>query len=376
MDINNKKIVFVCQYAAPYEGNFILSLKSLETKLQKQFQTKIVYVFPTNVYEKQWMMSFLKTHQVHFVPSEPDECVDDLLKIFEKEHPDLCHTHFDGYDVPVVKAAKMYKKRYDRNVEVIWHLHDELWYQKNLLKKWYQHYCFWRHYYFYGKGISIIAVSEGVYHFVHKYKRAFKHETILLNGIDLNRLEGLSMGRTHEPEKFTFLAYGGRNIQKRVDLLLEAGIRLDKKRLKFRIVVTKGADTDEIVSDILGVDKPDWLVLVETKENIIELFEESSCFVSTSVAETFSYAIAEASIWGLPVIQSDIEGTLWNASNPSCYLFKSLNIADLVDRMEYVMRLDKTELEKVCSITQKNNLKNYTVDSWSDKVICFYQKID
>ena len=67
MDINNKTIVFVCQYAAPYEGNFILSLKALESKLMEQFQAKAIYVFPNNAKTQVWMMSFQKAHKVHFI---------------------------------------------------------------------------------------------------------------------------------------------------------------------------------------------------------------------------------------------------------------------------------------------------------------------
>ncbi len=73
MDINNKTIVFVCQYAAPYEGNFILSLKALESKLMEQFQAKAIYVFPNNAKTQVWMMSFQKAHKVHFISSEPYE---------------------------------------------------------------------------------------------------------------------------------------------------------------------------------------------------------------------------------------------------------------------------------------------------------------
>ena len=149
-----------------------------------------------------------------------------------------------------------------------------------------------------------------------------------------------------------------------------------KQEFYFKIILTEGTDTRDIVSLFFKGKNPEWLKLVKQRDNIVELFEESSCFVSTSTAETFSYAIAEASIWGLPVIQSDIEGTLWNAGNPSSYLFKSLDVGDLVSKMEYVMDLDSVKLKEACAITQRNNLKDYTIDVWSDKIIRFYQIIN
>lgn len=378
MDINNKTIVFVCQYAAPYEGNFILSLKALESKLMEQFQAKAIYVFPNNAKTQVWMMSFLKAHKVHFISSEPYESINELVRIFEDEHADLCHTHFDGYDIPVVKAAKIFQRKRGCLIQIVWHLHNELWYQKNILKKFYQLYCFWRHYFYYAQNVSMIAVSSVVLRFVHKYKHLYRHEVVIPNGIDVIRLQ---IGSKHSNKVssglFTFLAFGGRNITKRIDLLLEAGILLNKKRRgHFKIILTEGTDTRDIVSLFFKGKNPEWLKLVKQRDNIVELFEESSCFVSTSTAETFSYAIAEASIWGLPVIQSDIEGTLWNAGNPSSYLFKSLDVGDLVSKMEYVMDLDSVKLKEACAISQQNNLKSYTLDAWSDKIIQFYQTIN
>ena len=224
----------------------------------------------------------------------------------------------------------------------------------------------------------MIAVSSVVLRFVHKYKHLYRHEVVIPNGIDVIRLQ---IGSKHSNKVssglFTFLAFGGRNITKRIDLLLEAGILLNKKRRgHFKIILTEGTDTRDIVSLFFKWKNPEWLKLVKQRDNIVELFEESSCFVSTSTAETFSYAIAEASIWGLPVIQSDIEGTLWNAGNPSSYLFKSLDVGDLVSKMEYVMDLDSVKLKEACAISQQNNLKSYTLDAWSDKIIQFYQTIN
>lgn len=385
MKLNNITVLYICQYAAPYEGNFILSLKKMESVLLNNYQSKVVYVFPEKVKVKNWMMSFLKTHQVHFLQNEPEFCVKELIKIFEEEHPHLIHTHFDGYDIPVVKAFNIYKLNNKDNVEIVWHLHDHLSYQKNLLKKCYQYYCFWKHYCYYGKDVSVIAVSIEVLRFVDSYRRkmifpssichsSYKRKIVIPNGIDLSRIGDVSQG-FGKLDVFTFLAYGGRNVSKRIDLLIKACLLLEAKGIIFKVILTKGTDTEDIVDQFFKGDNPKWLDLIDQTENIIDLFKNSSCFVSTSVAETFSYAIAEVSIWGLPVIQSDIEGTSWNVGNPSCFVFKSLDVEDLARKMELVMNLDFVKLRKDCYTSRQNNLKNYTIGSWSQKILSFYEQL-
>lgn len=40
------------------------------------------------------------------------------------------------------------------------------------------------------------------------------------------------------------------------------------------------------------------------------------------------------------------------------------------------MDLDSVKLKEACAITQRNNLKDYTIDAWSDKIIRFYHTIN
>lgn len=97
--------------------------------------------------------------------------------------------------------------------------------------------------------------------------------------------------------------------------------------------------------------------------------------MSTSVRETFSYAIAEATIYGLPVIQSDIEGTKWNKDNPSTFIFPSGNVDALAETMQKVMQTPYKEMISLCAQTRNNNMRNYSLDSWSGKIIEFFQSI-
>lgn len=175
--------------------------------------------------------------------------------------------------------------------------------------------------------------------------------------------------------KFRFLSYGGRNVQKRVDLLIKAALALSGTRDDFEVVITKGTDTEKVVNHIFNGDIPGWLRLIEQTDTIVDLLSSVDCFVSTSVHETFSYAVAEASVFGLPVIQSDIDGTMWNASNPSTFLFQSENVEDLACRMRDVIDLPKEDMRRRCEITRLRNVEQYSFDMWVNKIVDFLERL-
>ena len=64
MELENKTIIHIAQYAAPYEGNFIKSLKFLETSLA-EIGCKMAYIFPEKAKEQSWWNDFEKSHTVY-----------------------------------------------------------------------------------------------------------------------------------------------------------------------------------------------------------------------------------------------------------------------------------------------------------------------
>lgn len=126
------------------------------------------------------------------------------------------------------------------------------------------------------------------------------------------------------------------------------------------------------VADTIYKTKPEYLTEIKPLEDINQVFALADCFVSTSVHETFSNAIAEAAAFGLPVIQSDIESTLWNADNPSTFLFRSEDVEDLEKAMLKLMKIPSFEIAKMTKITSKNIFEKYTLEAWTEKVIDFF----
>ena len=362
-----KNMICAAQFAAPYEGNFILSLKKLEIDLIRLGMT-VHYVFPNKCRYTPWIDEFKKNRSVYFTDDvvRSSLAVSQLKRIIHELSPVLVHTHFDGYDVSIQKAGAI--------CPVVWHLHNYLSFVPSKIKQLYQHLLFYQHYgWNCRKNTYAISVCPEMVNFVCSY--GFNHDRIkcIPNGIDLERIHSMCDEKsvrsvTNADKPFIFLAFGRGDASKRIDLLYNAGKNIRKQRKDFNIWITNGVGTGEAINALGG--ETDWVKIIEQQSDVNVLFEMVSCFVSTSVYETFSYAIAEATYFGLPVIQSDISGTIWNVNNPSVFVFKSENVADLARRMLEVMQAG--DLSESCKVSSMFIKENYSLDSWVENILSFY----
>lgn len=385
MKIQNINICFALAFNCPYAGNTISSLEILSKKL-KSNNCNIYWVFPMQK-EHDWIKKIKISDHVIFIKDSYKQATNEFEKIFIENNISLVHSHFEAYDESIAKACKRIK----REIKQVWHVHDYLGYTGNFLNKIRCHFSYFRHYYIYGKQAYLLPVSEEMAAFCNHYRKGifflpvkknkrrqknneYKKSTTIINGIDLSRIhQEIEINIPRNP--FIFLTFGGQAKRKRIDLLVKAGIRLINKGYNIKIRITKGRDTLQWLTETCKKTDFPWLEIIEQTENIGSLFKECSCYVSTATQETMSMAIAEATIIGKPVIQSNIEGTWWNAQNPSTYLFQDKNIDDLSKQMEILINTANPLIIKNCKITQENNLKLLNLDLWCNKIISIYQKI-
>ncbi|RBN49502.1 glycosyltransferase family 4 protein [Flavobacterium psychrolimnae] len=368
-------VVIQCsQFSAPYKGAFIKSLERLE-ELNSE-NSKFVYVFPQKTKKTSWINQFMNDHEVYFTMDDFINGSDELLVIFNEVKPDIVHTHFDGYDIPVTFAKNGYLKKYGHDIKVIWHLHNKITFHSNNLKKIYQFIIFKYHYGYLARKVNIISVSDEMSKFVSRFGNRnnlkFITEVIFNGARQPNKIFRNARLKT---DCVVFGTFGGRNIDKRIDVLLNAAQILSEKNLKFKVVITKGVDTVEVVKYFFRGNFPDWLELIDETDNVADFFNSINCYVSTSVHETFSFAILEATFYNIPVIQSNIPGTMWNADKPSTFVFESLNSKDLSIKMEEVILFTPNDLDELCLKTKEINLAIFDVDIWCSKVKDVYCKV-
>lgn len=313
-------ILQVCAYAAPYEGNFIKSLKALGEVYESK-GSKMVYAFPESARNIPWCQDLERQTDVYYLPLAKARIKVNTytkLKSIYKKYPDLeiIHSHFELYDAPVALTAP-------RNTKVFWHLHDALEGYTGLKYR-------IEHRVQYGlchRDAVLLSVSQKHMEYVIRMGFPSQNVRYVPNGLDTERI-GLVSTEVNQ-RAYDFLIFGWEFERKGVDLCVEAVKRIDGDRVRVAIVGSK--DTGKIIKEKYG--QIQGIEIVKPVADINSLYEKSKCFLHISRAEGLSYALLEAIYAGLPVICSDISENKFAEKFPTVRMIASENISEIAEAM-------------------------------------------
>ena len=350
-------ILQVCAYAAPYEGNFIASLKALEKKAKDKGH-KTIYAFPETAKEKDWCMALAKKTDVYFLPLSKARIrfstYKKLKKIY-KAHPDLgiIHCHFELYDVPVVLTAK-------RNVKVFWHLHDAIGNITDAHKR----FAYKMQYGFLHKKATLLSVSEKHRDFTIKLGFPEKQAKYVPNGLNTNAIKLIET--PYNERENDFLLFGWEYERKGVDLCIKAHQALEDK---YHVSVVGKSSTQELISNEFG--RVDNLEVIPPIENVNLYYKNSKCFLHISRAEGLSYALLEAIYSGLSVVCSDIKENMFAKEFPTVYIVKSENISSIANGMQIAMEKGEPTKEEIFR-SRKIIEEKYSINCWTEEILRQY----
>lgn len=360
------KIMQVSNFYARFKGSFINQLEYLEKKVNKDGGS-MVYIFPVDAKEIEWCRKLQKNSKVYFVSNiqqaNQKQIIKELKSIIDKEQPDIIHSHFDGYDVPVTKASS-------KDTIKVYHRHNEFdvsklcWYKKiyaliliNVKMK-----------YLKKEGYNIFIAQDMQTVFVEKGLAIKEKSLTILNGIFTKRLEGniTTIPYYEKPVIFSFM---GNWYSKGGDLIFKAIEEINKKEIK---VYLASIISESFIKEYYG-SIPKWVILLETTDDIKAYYDMADLFISASRKETFSYALAEAIYCKLPCISSDIEGTQWAKEFETVEFFENENIEELINKINYILRNEysKEKLEQSKKILENK----FSEKVWSDNIMKFYENI-
>lgn len=352
------KILQVCAYAAPYEGNFMKSLYALEVELNNK-GIKVIYAFPYTAAQIEWNKKLAEDHLVYYLPLEKARIKPStysMMRQIYKSNPDIiiAHSHFELYDVPTAQTAP-------KSVKVFWHLHDSIADIKSKREKAIQK----LQYSLFSHKATLLSVSRK--HMEYAIKLGFNRKKALWvpNGIDLSRILPVSPS---ENKEYDFLIFGWDYYIKGIDLCIKAAQKINAS---FKIAVVCSDNVKKEIVDNFG-QIPNFITILKPVTDINQLYGNARCFLHISRSEGLSYALLEAAYAGLPVICSDIEENMFASVFSCVQMVKSGNVESISDAMKKFLT-NATSYDEECFHRIRQRIEEqYSMKCWVKNMMRCY----
>lgn len=362
--MSKKYILQICAYAAPYAGNFISSLVALaDACREKGYET--IFAFPEKAQSKKWCRELAANYQTVFLPLAKarinPKTYGVLRRLFLQYDICIAHSHFELYDIPLSVSATSKTKQF-------WHLHDsiELIYNNNSQIR---RLVMRMQYGFFGRNAKLLAVSRVSMEFAKRIGFNAHNAFYVPNGMDTTRLSQATLNR--DKAKYDFLIFGWAYVTKGVDILVQVLNTGSLKGYTCAIVCDYETWNNEITKELKGPGS-DSVVWVPPRENVVELYQDTRCFLHISRSEGLSYALMEAIYSGCVVISSDIEQNLFAKPCPTVHYIPVGDAEALASEMQRVVTKEYTHNSRDYEISRSFIDNNYSAQKWVDNVLNYY----
>ena len=355
-------VLHVIDYAAPYEGNFISSLKELNKKMLKN-NIKIIYLLPLRAKKNKastWYIPMTEQgYQVYFMHKNILKNIKLIKNIIKQHNITIIHSHFNSFNNNIsIYFANIFKK-----ILHIHHFHCQVTVDskfKTIIKR-----VIWK------KSI-LIGVSESV---TETLKSVFpKNNCITVeNAVFFERLDEKQYIEKMDLASLKCLMFGYNFEIKGVDLAVQAISELRNKYLiDLFIVFTTNADI--IVQKIKGIlgYLPEWIHFLTPRNDIGSYYNAADIFISPSRSEGLPYVLIEAAYLKKVVVASNCTGQ-YQKNIPNIFWFKTENLKDFINTLSKAIE-SKDNLKNELEINSEYVKRYYDLNNWSDKIIDIYNQ--
>lgn len=363
--MTGKNLIYVCNFAANYSGNFIASISKLAKKVMQHNQ--VFFLFPEGARNKKWlsMLPVSNSHMLFctFGNEELYAMCQKLSKELPKKNT-VVHTHFvDGEMLRSVTSNF-------KNVVIHYHMTvpkvvgpRSYWQkvQNNLIYK----------------NAVVVGVSEAVTLDLKKYFLFCKHECVK-NAISFDDLEKNSKSSNPsysiDQDFFSVLIHGTHLHRKGVDIAIRALENMEPSiRSKCMLYITSHnpQSAHDFVS-ALGSSFTNVRIL-DVVEDVKNLYDSVDLFISPSRYEAFGYAVAEASYSECQVLASDVPGQNTMMDIPGIY-WVDLNDSEGLKKAieDAIVKKDTDKFDEIKKEQKKYVAENYNIDKWVNANIKLY----
>ena len=281
-------VLELMNYTAPYEGNFLRSIRALAGALREQgMQT--VLVFPQSARERAWASQFTHDCPVYFLPDGTLAAARLLRRLCREHDVRAVHSHFvDSHFYLPLRLALLC-----RATPHVYHAHSLPHFSRGSMAL--------RRYVI--RASRVLCVSETVR---RAYEAAgFSGCVLVPNGVDFARLRPTEHPDFRHPFVLTF---GYDFTIKGIDTALDAFARFDPAH-RFTLGICAAGHGDRAHAALIARfgEVPDWVQLLAAREDVGAYYHAADVFLSASRTEGMPYAVLEAAYCGLPLALSDIE---------------------------------------------------------------------
>lgn len=345
-------LLHICGYAAPYRGNFIETLESLD----RYGESHNIYLFPNrakNLVAYEWIKKMNSPQQVAYIQEKSFFKNIFLIKKIVKEHKvDFIFCHFSDYITDVIIKVVFNGKKV---IRFFHSMYEEQKKFKNLIRK-----IVWNKNMF-------VGVSQAVSNSLKKEFENFSINTIE-NAICFERLDRTDFFNSRK--NLSFLTMGYNMNVKGTDLALEVVNKLrEKYDVCLYIVVAGSRDKIKAYLEKKFGSIPSWVVILPAIENIASYYSNIDIFLSPSRSEAFGYAVVEAAYCRTSIVASKVGGQK-DLDVDGVYWFESENIDDFYEKAELAINeLSVPQVKENKERVREYIQTRYSLERWSKEVM-------
>lgn len=357
------KVAQLCNFLADYGGNFIDSLRSIETAAAAENTPyESIFILPDGRRELEWIKDLQRNHKVYFISCKSKIAIARAVyTISRKEKVDIVHSHFLGcVELSLVRTLTKAK--------TIYHTHNPYIRKPNIIKESIR------------KFLQFISVDK----FIGCSKATMdtliaggipkKKCTYVTNRIDFSRFDAPGNEHPFNPAKTNLLIFGTHFIRKGCDLTLKALEPIaEKYNIVLNIVSHHSEQTKAEVKEILGYE-PEWVDYPPTTESIGDYYKNAQFFLAPSREEGLSYGVIEALYCGSPLIKSDVPSMVYGLEGED-FISVPLTVEALRAKIEEMLTMDPARRQAMTASFRRQVIEKYSISAWGAEILQKYKEL-
>ena len=371
----SNSILHLTDYGAPYEGNFVASLRALEQRLAKD-GTAMIYVFPKRAGEMPWAQDMRREKEnVYLIERDGFFAyAGQIRRLLRQHNVSILHAHFIHYTEKL--AALFAAKTCGHRVKTVLHLHNHLVIPKSRFRSLPQRFylSFVSRFVCCSKSVADHLIADGI---------APSRVAVAENAIAFERLDAFEPLQREllgiAPGEKIALMFGFHFLRKGVDLAAEAVRSLRESNEPVTLAVVLSSRKEEVEAAILrqlgAADLPNWIKLLPARSDVAAYYRLADVFLSPSREEGFCYALIEAVYCGTPVLASAIDAQKDLALPPESFVPPE-NAAALCTAIARVVRKPHSpERSLALERAGRRVVETYSLPAWAERVSRVYSEI-